>query len=393
MSERSGPKEERRALLRSIIERLHEGASPDEVRLQLRTLVRETEATEIAAMEQSLIDAGMPPQQIQKMCDLHAQVLREILTDDRSETIPPGHPIDTFERENAALMTRVGALRRLAAAAGDGETLARARETQRELMEVEKHYQRKEHLLFSYLERHGVSGPTQVMWGKDDEVRQALKALGAALAAGGDWRPLAEPALAALEGMVYKEEKILFPMSRRTLTEAEWGEVATQSPQYGWCLITPRGVAGPAAAPAAAPAGAIALPTGELTPEQLLGVLRTLPVELTFIDAEDRVRFFSPMADPIFPRSPAILGRKVQLCHPPKSLDMVERILADFRAGRQDVAEFWTSTGGRFVHIRYMAVRDEGGEYLGTLEVTQDATRIRALAGERRLLQYEEREG
>jgi DUF438 domain-containing protein len=105
------------------------------------------------------------------------------------------------------------------------------------------------------------------------------------------------------------------------------------------------------------------------------------------------VRFFSPGPELIFPRSPAILGRKVQLCHPPKSLEMVERILADFRAGRADVAEFWTNTGGRFVHIRYMAVRDEGGAYRGTLEVTQDVTRIRALAGERRLLQYEEREG
>jgi PAS domain S-box-containing protein len=127
-----------------------------------------------------------------------------------------------------------------------------------------------------------------------------------------------------------------------------------------------------------------------LSLKQLAAIFNTLPVDLTFVDADDRVAFFSEGRDRIFARSRAILGRKVQHCHPPKSVDVVNRILDDFRQGRQNVAEFWIQHHGRFVHIRYFAVRDEEGTYLGTLEVTQDLTRLRTLEGERRLLQYDE---
>jgi PAS domain S-box-containing protein len=129
---------------------------------------------------------------------------------------------------------------------------------------------------------------------------------------------------------------------------------------------------------------------GNLTVEQLVAIFRTLPVDLTFVDADDRVAFFSEGPDRIFARSKAIIGRKVQHCHPPRSVDVVDRILSDFRDGRQNVAEFWINFHGRFVHIRYFAVRDGDGRYTGTLEVTQDLTKIRALEGERRLLQYDE---
>ncbi|MBD3162705.1 MAG: PAS domain-containing protein, partial [Candidatus Latescibacteria bacterium] len=133
---------------------------------------------------------------------------------------------------------------------------------------------------------------------------------------------------------------------------------------------------------------AVMFPTGSLTFKQLKGLLAALPVDVTFVDAEDRVRYFSEGADRVFSRSKAILGREVQHCHPPKSVNVVEQIVTDFRSGKQDVAEFWIDLHGRFIHIRYFAVRDDGGEYLGTLEVTQDLTRLRALEGERRLLEY-----
>jgi DUF438 domain-containing protein len=134
----------------------------------------------------------------------------------------------------------------------------------------------------------------------------------------------------------------------------------------------------------------VQFPSGTLSFEQLLGLFNNLPVDLTFVDAEDRVGFFSEGPDRVFARSRAIIGRAVQNCHPPKSMAIVEKILADFKAGRQSVSEFWIEMGGKFVHIRYFAVRDEAGAYLGTLEVTQDLTRLRALKGERRLLQYDE---
>jgi DUF438 domain-containing protein len=195
---------------------------------------------------------------------------------------------------------------------------------------------------------------------------------------------------------VSKEENILWPMALQTLTEAEWGEIHEQAPQFGWCLVEPgHGYQPPVATPpagageaAVGEAGALLFPSGALTLEQLTAMFSVLPVDLTFVDAEDRVRFFSEGPERVFDRPKAIIGRKVQHCHPPSSLDVVERILADFRSGKESVAEFWIDFGGRFVHIRYFAIRGAQGSYLGTLEVTQDATGIRGLKGERRLLQY-----
>jgi hypothetical protein len=378
------------------------------------------------------------------MCDLHAQVVRDILVERTSSPAVPGHPVDTFRRENAALTSQVAKLREALAGLGaggpdgapDAAAVDGARRLYGELMDIDKHYQRKEHLLFSCLERHGITGPSKVMWGKDDEARRMLKALGVALAVtgagGAEWRrvaaEVAEPALSAVEEMIFKEERILLPMALQNLSEREWGEIWSQSTQFGFCLVEPgKGYEPPAAAidvPEAAKAeaaragvtfapakgatllrmadlsprpaepvetvgaGAIVLPTGSLSLEHLKAMFAVMPVDLTLVGADDRVKFFSEGQNRVFARPLTIIGRLVQHCHPPSSVDVVERILGDFRSGRQDVAEFWIEMHGRFVHIRYYALRDARRAYLGCLEVTQDLTRERTLAGERRLLQY-----
>jgi DUF438 domain-containing protein len=453
MSELIDNRSHRVRTLKEVVRHLHEGKAPAEVKARLAALVREVDASEIAAMEQELMAEGVPATEIMGMCDLHSQLVRDIVVEKAGAPLPPGHPVDTFHRENEALREQARemreALHALAPeeadpdAPADPERFLECRRVFAGLMDVEKHYQRKEHLLFSMLERHGITGPSTVMWGKDDEARALLKELGTALArrggSVGEWRlvarTVAEPALAALEEMVFKEERILLPIALQNLTETEWGEIFTQSPQFGYCLVDPRedyappsakadvpeaaraeaarsGVAfapGPFAAggravplamagtprsaraegPPAVSQGLVVLPTGALSLEQLKAVFVTLPVDVTFVDAEDRVRFFSEGKDRVFARPKAILGRLVQHCHPPSSVGVVERILSDFRAGRQNVAEFWIDFKGRFAHIRYFALRDEKGAYLGTLEVTQDLTRERSLQGERRLLQYE----
>jgi hypothetical protein len=274
----------------------------------------------------------------------------------------------------------------------------------REIMDIEKHYQRKEYLLFSCLERHGITGPSKVMWAKDDEVREQIKLLGTAFgerdASVAEWRLVVEtialPALSAIEGMVYKEEHILLPLALDTLTRSEWGEVWRESPRIGWCLVEPGTDYRPPESkvpndPLQVPIErAMVFPTGHLTLDQLQGVFAALPVDLTFVDADDRVAFYSEGPHRVFARSKTIIGRKVQHCHPPRSVEIVDRILEDFRSGTHDVAEFWIEFHGRFVHIRYFAVRSAEGAYQGCLEVTQDVTSIRALTGERRLLQYDE---
>ena len=412
MSELINNQELRIKTLKEVILHLHRGEAPEVVRGQLKSLVADVDASEIAAMEQQLMADGLSSEQVRAMCDLHADVLKEVMAEPRpAKPLLPGHPVDTFQRENRALEQAIALVRQrtqAVAALPDPSTptadLLSLLEAANPLMDVGRHYARKEHLLFTLLERHGNTGPSKVMWGKDDEVRNLLKGALSALReetlCGAELKFLTatmlEPALAALESMVYKEEHILFPMALGLFTEEDWGEIWAQSPDYGWCLVAP--LAGyippqaklpedPLQLP---PAKAVQFPSGTLSFEQLLGLFNNLPVDLTFVDAEDRVGFFSEGPDRVFARSRAIIGRAVQNCHPPKSMAIVEKILADFKAGRQSVAEFWIEMGGKFVHIRYFAVRDEASAYLGTLEVTQDLTRLRALKGERRLLQYDQ---
>jgi len=258
MSELIDNRAHRIRTLKEVIRHLHEGKAPGEVKAQLTALVRECDASEIAAMEQELMAEGVPASEIMGMCDLHSQVVRDILVERASAPPAPGHPVDTFRRENEALGAQAASLRAaleaLAPAGGDDDLpvdparLLDCRRLYSGMMDVEKHYQRKEHLLFSCLERHGITGPSTVMWGKDDEARALLKELGTALAENegsvGEWRlvaqTVAEPAVSALEEMVFKEERILLPMALQNLTETEWGEIFAQSPQFGYCLVDPR---------------------------------------------------------------------------------------------------------------------------------------------------------
>lgn len=407
MSELIDNRAHRIRTLKHVITRLHQGEAPAAVKPQVQALVKECTAGEIAAMEQELMADGIPASEIMRMCDLHSEALRDVIVEPVARVAPPGHPVETFKSENKALQDLAARLRAALAMLTLGEAGEATVKPQRlndvralfnQLMDVEKHYQRKEHLLFPFLERHGITGPSKVMWGKDDEVRGLLRdlaeALGADGATVGEWQivttAVAMPALAAVEEMVFKEEKILLPMALETLNDADWGEIWTQSPGIGWCLVDPAEGWTPTPAEGTAPTqGDLTFPTGMLALDQLKAIFATLPVDLTFVDAHDRVRFFTEGRDRVFVRPKAVIGRLVQHCHPPGSVDVVDRIIGDFREGRRSVAEFWINFKGRFVHIRYFAVRDEQGAYLGTLEVTQDLTRERTLEGERRLLQYE----
>lgn len=428
--------------LRDIVLRLHHGESPDTVKPLLMNLVRECDAGEIAAMEQSIMAEGVPVQQIMKMCDLHSDVVRDLIRKRDHGPLKAGHPVDTLRRENQALSGICEQLRTIVAARKDSndtgeishDSLSVIRSLLFDLMSVDTHYQRKENLLFSCLERHGITGPSKVMWGKDDETRALLREAAATLNSvmsgqSGQCTKLVvdlTAAVSAVQSMIQKEEAILFPMALETLTAQEWSEIWVQSEEYGWCLIEPGteyeplegGVQSPCAAsatpeatrtttvtlnlmppdqPQGLPDGAqssagdtLLFPTGALSLAQLQAIFTTLPLDLMFVDADDRVRFFSEGPSRVFQRPKAVIGRKVQHCHPPSSLATVERILEDFKSGTQNVAEFWINFKDRFVHIRYFAVRDENGTYLGTLELTQDISEIRSLTGERRLLSYDE---
>ncbi|HQH26234.1 MAG TPA: DUF438 domain-containing protein [Oligoflexia bacterium] len=412
MSELLANAEKRKGLLKHMILQLHKGEAPNAVRAQLVQLLGKVPYEEVIEVEQELMAEGLPQEEVIKLCDLHSQVLGGQIVPGIQRKLPPGHPVETFLHENRALQREIEEVKKILAGCdsapepetGAREALLSLRSRFYNLLDVDKHYRRKEYLVFSHLERYGVSGPSTVMWGKDDEVRAKLRDAVSALEAVSEVTAAElaslgafalNPALDGLEDMIMKEEEILFPMSLDKLSEADWYEISLESPEHGFCLYDP-GVQWRPASMQAEPSragleagGKVKLATGSFTPEELTALLNTMPFDITFVDAEDRVRYFSQGRDRIFARNRAILGRNVRHCHPPGSVHIVEKIIDDFRGGRQDRAAFWIELQGRFIHIEYFALRAQDGRYLGVLEVSQDLTEKRKLEGERRLLSYD----
>lgn len=374
--------------LKKMILALHAGEPLEQVKARFDELIDGVSPEEIAAMEQQLITEGMPVAEVQRLCDLHVGVIRDGLETSTATDVPPGHPVHTYMKENRKFEKLVDQL----VQASDVASLADRLDA---LAGIDIHYLRKENQLFPYLEKHGISGPTQVMWGIHDEIRDSLRSIKEA-AAGGRFSEAKETAAEvarAITEMIYKEEKILFPLAQEKLSGTEWGEMRHGDDEIGYAFEAPPEWAptleSKPAASDQAPSGTIPLSTGQLTQQQLDRMLTHLPVDLSFVDPQGRVQFYSDNPERIFPRSPAVIGRDVANCHPPQSVGVVLKILDAFADGSRESARFWIQMGGRFLLIQYFAVRSESGEYLGCLEVSQDVTDIRSLEGERRLLDWE----
>lgn len=394
----------RKEELKRLILDLHAGGDLAEIQARFREIVGTVSGVEVARMEQELIAEGLPAEEVKRLCDVHVAVFEQGLEADTTPEMTPGHPIHTFRYEAFAANEVLGLLGEAIDALPDEGAFARARAFADQLAELDKLYSRKENLLFPFLEKHGIGGPSKVMWGIHDDIRDRIKELREALRAGAAQhaREVYQTAAEMIRSMFYKEDHILFPTSLRVLSDAEWVAIRDQSDEIGYCLIRPGdkwqpqveaaaipGAPAYAAAEAAPVAGEVRFATGALTPEQLVLLFQNLPVDVTFVDENDTVRFYSESREGrIFVRTPAVVGRQVQNCHPPHSVHVVNRILEAFRAGTKDVAEFWIQMNERFIHIRYLAMRAEDGAYKGTLEVVQDLTHQRALAGERRLLDW-----
>jgi DUF438 domain-containing protein len=405
MSEISDQSRNRKKKLKELILKLHAGQDQADVRQELLQSLAAIPYNEVVDVEQELIGEGLPETEVLALCDAHSAVLRGRVDLSGQKPVTAGHPVDVFRRENIELRSAADrALQVLAEIEKGGDLAAAVLELRglfNNLYDVDKHYQRKEYLLFPYLEKLGITGPPKVMWGKHDEIRDLLKGSIEVLRMGGvsgeellaAAEILLKPALRGIQEMTVKEEEILLPMALDRLGQGDWDEIARQSPQFGFCLYDPPPQA---AAQAAAPTAVgsalegerVRLPSGGFSSEELLAILNTLPVDMTFVDGHDKVKYFSQGAERIFQRNRAILNRDVRHCHPPASTHIVEKIIEDFKSGRESRAPFWIQMGDKFIHIEYFALRDERGQYLGTLEVSQDVQRYRRLEGERRILAY-----
>lgn len=399
MSQEINNRERRKEAIKDMLRQLHEGKSVEEVQSIFRDAFDGVAASEISAAEQALISEGLPVSEVQRLCDVHSAVFKGSIEEIHAPTDVsriPGHPAHTLKAENAAITAHIGTrIRPLLERVLEGSLGAQALLPEiGALMAIDLHYSRKENLLFPYLEQHGITAPPKVMWGVDDEIRALLKGA-AKLAAQGSAETGAKltEALTRVEEMIFKEENILIPMLIDTLSPEEWSGVATESGEIGYCMIeTPPVWRAAAAAAQSAPAvspvasDSVQLPTGVLSLPELSRMLDTLPLDITFVGADDTVRYFSQGSERVFPRTKAIIGRNVKNCHPPASVHIVEGIIDDFKSGRKDHEDFWIRIGEKFVYIRYFAVRGEAGEYLGVLEVTQDIAPIQAIEGEKRLV-------
>lgn len=402
MSELQGNK---KRMLKGLIKALHAGARLEDVKEKFRKISEDLTPLDISTVEQELIEEGMPAEEVRKFCDVHLAVFRESLEKPKGE-VPPGHPIHIllkehefvkgFVEETSQLLPR---FERAKDSEGIANELLKIEELLGHLKEYGKHKVREENSLFPYLEKHGVTQPPAIMWTEHDEqreqIREASKVLENKETLGHEeFKGKLLSHLKNLTDLIpshfYKEEHILFPTALRLLTNSEWREIKSSMDELGYCYFTPEEAIGEKielAKEVKERKGKVAFETGAMTKQELEAMLNALPIDITFVDKGDTVRYFSQPKERLFPRAKAVIGRKVQQCHPQQSIHLINQILDDFKNSRRDAAEFWVDAKGRKIHIRYFAVRDSVGKYLGCVGVDQDVTDIQKLKGEKRLLE------
>lgn len=410
MSEFINNSTQRKEKLRSLLLELHDGGNPALLRQHLINVLRSIPYNEVVEVEQDLINSNsLSEEEILEFCDLHTAVLDGSIDLKGAKDMLPGHPVDTFMKENVAIRKEIEAYRetsKMIENITDSEVpgyILQLRTIFNNFSDIDKHYKRKEYLLFPFLEKHLITGPPKVMWGKHDETRELLKksheVLNSAITNADSLKSALKESLditvEMIEGMIKKEEEILFPMAMDTLNENEWFKVYQETPEFGFCLYDPENEWTPAGVNVEKQeyihADGIRLSSGAFNIDELEALFKHLPIDITFVDKDDKVRFFSHSPNRVFERNRSIIGRDVRMCHPPGSVHVVEQIIRDFKSGKENKAVFWISgfQKDRFILIEYYAVRGKEDEYLGVLEVTQDITKLRELEGSQQLLSYE----
>ena len=381
--------------LKDYLRRLGKGESLESVRKDFAENFSDVEAAEIMRAEQELMAEGVPLKEVQQLCDVHSALFHGKTREERignaekevaaslyreqekkwvasaSDNIDratelrdiDGHPLQTFYAENDALAALLHEKSNLT------EKIAKARE-------LSVHYAKKGDLLYPLLKvKYDIFGPSQVMWTVDDEIRDELSRLIKKPEDSEEWQSRANAVLQRVAEMIYKEDNILFPLCAANFTEDEWKQIYRDSKDYAVCLGVKPEIWEDAegAMPAANTAvdGEIVMPGGHMTISQLTAMLNTIPLEISFVDADNINRYFNE-GPKVFKRPQMAIDREVFSCHPPKIEPMVRAIISDFRNGKRSQVPVWMEKNGRTMLVTYMAVRDSEGQYVGTMEIVQD---------------------
>lgn len=390
-------REDRINLIKSYLKRLGAGEDLNSVREEFVENFEGVDPTEILAAEERLIKEGTPVEEIQKLCDLHSALFHkegeapsenidllrakeykfdQSLNEKKMEVTEKllnekGHPLNVFHKENEVLKTKI-------------EDVKAALEKEEgyydaflEMRDLSIHYAKKGDLLYPHLlAEYGVIGPSNVMWTTDDEIRDELRKLLKNRDKAGENLERFKELLTRIEEMIYKEDRILFPNCAVNFTKEDWIGIYKDMKDYDIAFGVEENWAEGENAKEdfeLKVGEEVYLTGGHLNINELNAMLNTIPGEITFVDKENINKYFND-GEKLMKRPKMAIDRNVMTCHPPKVQALVNAIIDDFRNGRKDIVPIWMEKAGRTLLVNYFAVRDEKGEYLGTLEFVQDMT-------------------
>ncbi|GHA33545.1 hypothetical protein GCM10007103_13870 [Salinimicrobium marinum] len=320
-------------------------------------------------------------------------------------TLPAGHPVSIYSKEKE-LIQRLG--EELQGTDPESEK-QKFYNVFNQLQQIERRFERKENQLFPVLEHKGWTGPSKNMWSFHDTIRDQFRLLRKKIE-NSDYSEINQDAhylISSIFRLLDVEDSVLFPNALSLLTEEDWKQVRKGEEEIGWMLPEE-----PAAYPEVkeeeeeeeyihpsqdhtrreltfSTENTAHYDEGYMTVEQVNLLLKTMPLDITYVDENDKVIFYNRGEERVFPRSAGIIGREVKFCHPPKSVGTVLRILEEFRKGTKNESSFWINFKGRLIYIRYFAVRDTEKKYRGVIEMSQDITDIKNIEGEKRLLDWD----
>jgi DUF438 domain-containing protein len=421
--------ESKKEILKDVLRAIHSGISPSELKAKFRDVLANVSPIEIPLIEQELVKEGVSVNDILKLCDLHVELFREYLASRELQGVPKGHPVDLLMRENEWILKQAEALGVYAQALLNSSSLDELKQNMRsiqlilrELRKIRVHYRKVQMLIFPYLERRGIIAVPRVLWGREDQVITKLRQVALDLEKHGDNvdRNLVQqivPRLMEVSSeiaeLVFRENKILYPAVYALFSEGEWAAIAEIADEIGYIFEPGEKEWKPSSKPVypyelevtvtreqldklppefrnaieqrgiqpesyqIRREGDIELETGYLTPVEIEGIFRSLPLELTYADTSDHVRFFSESEiTGGFVRTKTILGRRIPFCHPPRLENYVMVNVEAIKKGQFKYREFWTRMGDRIIRVLIAPVKNRDGKLLGVLEIVEDLTEV-----------------
>ncbi len=399
MSELINNSKDRQEKLKALIRSIHQKEmNIDDAKKRFKEDFGSISTDEIVALEQALVEEGVSIEEIQSLCDVHAAVFNQSISDihkPKSILNIPGHPAKVFADENKQILALIEEDIMPNLDLNDASNYLKIRIAIDRLVNISKHYARKEYLFFPAMEKRGITSIPKVMWGVDDEIRRDIKRVQAMLnhvsSHPKELRVAIEKMIERIKDMVIKEDNILMPKLVDVMKMYDWIMADQGSDEIGYFIEKPKESWKVKTKTKAKDANQklrdeVNFDVGSLKAEELIAMMNTLPFDMTFVDKDGYVKYFTQGKERIFERPSTVIGRHVSLCHPPQSVHIVEDIINRFKSGQQDHEHFYIHLKDMYVYIQYYAVRNDQNDYLGTLEITQDIKPIQAIEGEKRLV-------